>query len=306
MSKLPSVTVVIPTRDRPLLLARAIESIVAQDYEGRVECLIVADRSEAALPDLRLAANRAVHAVANVRAPGLAGARNTGCLAADGDLIAFCDDDDEWLPEKLRRQVDALRALGAPALMSCGIEVRRGSRARLLVPEQETLALRDVLRARHPEFHASTFLVPRRHLLDGIGLLDEELPGSYAEDYDFLIRAARVGLVASVFEPLVRVHAALGSSWFAGRWPTIVAALQYLLDKHPEFASEPRGRARLYARLAFGYAALGQRRKSRAWARRSIVNDPRQVRGYVALLASAGVAPAAAIERAGAWLGKGM
>ena len=67
------------------------------------------DQSE---PDLSLEVGRSaprVRVITNTRTPGLAGARNTGILDATGDLVAFCDDDDEWLPGKLAAQVEALR-----------------------------------------------------------------------------------------------------------------------------------------------------------------------------------------------------
>ena len=50
----------------------------------------------------------------NERTPGLAGGRNSGILAGSGELVAFCDDDDEWLPTKVEKQVEALAgAVGA-------------------------------------------------------------------------------------------------------------------------------------------------------------------------------------------------
>ncbi len=56
---------------------------------------------------MSLAADERVEAIANTREPGLAGARNSGILALDTDLVAFCDDDDQWLPGKLAAQVKA-------------------------------------------------------------------------------------------------------------------------------------------------------------------------------------------------------
>ena len=82
--------------------------------------MVVYDQSE---PDQSLAGDPRIRVVANTRTPGLAGARNTGILALDTDLVAFCDDDDEWLPGKLRRQVVALQAVPAAEFASCGIVV---------------------------------------------------------------------------------------------------------------------------------------------------------------------------------------
>ena len=93
----PSIGVVVPTRNRPGLLRRTLAAIAAQDYPGPVSTVVVYDQStpEAGLPASRV--------LTNSRTPGLAGARNTGILALDTDgldteLVAFCDDDDEWAP----------------------------------------------------------------------------------------------------------------------------------------------------------------------------------------------------------------
>src|SRR5699024_9378881 len=86
----------------------AIESILTQDYPGDIHVIAVFDQSEpnAMLP--RSAPGRTVSVITNSRTPGLAGARNSGILEAGEDLVAFCDDDDTWEPQKLREQVEAL------------------------------------------------------------------------------------------------------------------------------------------------------------------------------------------------------
>src|SRR6266581_3685634 len=94
---LPSIGVVVPTRNRPSLLRRTLAAIAAQDYLGKVRTVVVYDQSPPD-PDLR-----GVKVLTNSRTAGLAGARNTGILALDTDLIAFCDDDDEWAPDQLIR-----------------------------------------------------------------------------------------------------------------------------------------------------------------------------------------------------------
>src|SRR3954469_8129488 len=122
----PSVGVVIPTRNRPELVRKAIASVRDQRYPGELKVLVVYDQTE---PDYLLACSPEqpgevpVLVLTNWRTPGLAGARNTGILALDTELVAFCDDDDQWLPDKLRRQVAALEAEPAAEFATCAIEV---------------------------------------------------------------------------------------------------------------------------------------------------------------------------------------
>ncbi|MEV4757160.1 glycosyltransferase family 2 protein [Micromonospora sp. NPDC049559] len=310
----PTVSAVVPTRDRPELLRGALAAIDAQEYPGRIETIVVYDRCA---PDLSLErddARRPVRVLRNAGTPGLAGARNTGIRAATGELVGFCDDDDEWLPGKLAAQVAALRATGAE-FACCGIRVRYDDREHDRVLPLERVPFAALLRDRLTELHPSTFLVRRDALLghgepggsapdgaeppgtgpdgigpDGIGLVDERIPGSYAEDYEFLLRAARRKPLVNVPEPyaLVRWHR---RSYFTGRWETISAALEWLLARYPEFATSPPGLARLTGQIAFARAAGGDRRAALHWARRTLARNPREPRAYLALAVAGRVVP---------------
>ena len=241
----PSISVIVPTRDRPELLRHAVQSILGQDYPGEVECVVVFDQSAPTPITVEPAERRRLRLIRNERTPGLAGARNAGVLASDGELVAFCDDDDDWLPGKLRLQVDAMRPNPEAVVATCGIFVLYRTRTiRRLPPNGTTVTQEQLLRKRMMEVHPSTVLVRRTALLGSIGLVDEAIPGSYAEDYEWLLRAARVAPIVVVREPLVRIHWH-PSSFFEERWQIIVRALTYLLDKHPEFEQEPAGLARI-------------------------------------------------------------
>ncbi|MEJ5946308.1 glycosyltransferase family 2 protein [Pseudokineococcus basanitobsidens] len=283
----PTVAVVIATRDRPELLRQALAAVSAQDYPGHVETVVVYDRSE---PDTTLATAgvRPVRVLTNSRSPGLAGSRNTGVLATSSDLVAFCDDDDAWWPARLRTQVEALRRTSCPlALVTTGIRVVYGGREVVRRLEKDLVSRADLLRSRLTELHPSTFLL-HRELLDEIGLVDEELPGSYAEDYDLLLRAAASALVVNVREPLVDVrwHP---QSYFAGRWEVIADALDVLLRKHPDFRTDPAGEARIRGQRAFALAAAGRRKAALEEAVRTVRLHAAERRAYLAVLAAAGL-----------------
>jgi glycosyltransferase involved in cell wall biosynthesis len=286
-SSYPSVSVVVPTRDRSALLRRALMAVRAQAYAGEIECIIVFDQARAVVPQLDAGRHVEIRALSNARTPGLAGARNTGILAAHGELVAFCDDDDEWLPGKLDAQVDLMRRTRATTASS-GIRLRYDGREHVRLPPADTVTFRDLLRSRRMELHPSTVVVNREALVDRIGLVDEEIPGSYAEDYEWLLRAARLEPIAAVRAPLARVHWH-DASYFAARWETIVSALIYLLDRYPEFESERAGLARICGQLAFASAGCRRRSDARAWARRALRLSPLQPRAYLALAVSLGV-----------------
>jgi glycosyltransferase involved in cell wall biosynthesis len=282
---LPSVSVVIPTRRRPDLLRRAVEAVLEQTYEGTVECLVVFDQSEPHLPDVPVPESRHLKALRNVRTPGLAGARNTGALGASGELLAQCDDDDEWLPHKLTRQVERIAQNSKAIVVGSGIALRTHGRTVRRVPSSEWIGLRDLLRSRSMELHSSNILVRRSDFVDRIGLFDEQLPNSQNEDYDWLLRAARLGPIAVVREPLVRIDWQ-PHSWFSERWQTLIDAHMYLLRRHPEFHQEPKGLARIYGQLAFYHAAAGDSPSARRWAARTLRTNWMERRAYLALAVS--------------------
>lgn len=120
MDPTPLVSVVIPTRGRPELLRRAIASAFAQTYQN-LEVVVVVDgpdvQTEEALRALKDERIRAQILPQNV---GGAEARNIGVRASRGQWIAFLDDDDEWLPKKLEKQMAAARELpGTRVFISC-------------------------------------------------------------------------------------------------------------------------------------------------------------------------------------------
>ncbi|CAN5184015.1 hypothetical protein BH20ACT9_BH20ACT9_15950 [soil metagenome] len=300
----PGVSVLIPTRDRPELLREALAAVAAQDYPGPLECVVAFDQST---PDTTLEdrTELPVRALPNERTPGLAGARNTGILAAGQPLVAFCDDDDTWLPTKLTEQVRLLDARPDASLVAHGMYVHFGRRVIERVPDRSEIDFTTLLRSRVMEAGSCTFLVRRDDLLGRIGLIDERLPGSYAEDYDLLLRAARCGPVVVVRKPLVRVLWGR-TSFFAGRWETIVAALQHLIEQHPEFRDEPKGLARLYGQMSFAHAALAHRGEAWRLACRTLGLNWRERRAYVALLVLSGLVPARTVVNAANALGRGV
>ena len=303
MSEQPTVSVVVATRGRPELLRRALRAVAAQDHAGVIECIVVFDGCEVdPLDDVALeAGSRRLRTMVNDRTPGLAGARNTGALAATGAYLAWCDDDDEWEPMKCSTQLDALRGSGAQVSVT-GIRVAFEGRHTVRLPP--ALVTRELLlHGRAAEVHPSTVLLAAG-AFRSIGPVDEAIPGSYGEDYDWLLRAATQQPIAGVGEPLVTVH--WGESMFADRWQTIIDAIGYLTSKHPALLDDDANAARLFGRVAFAHAALHRRGDAARWAWRSVRRRPLERRSYLALAVASGVVHASTIQRRANRAGHGV
>ena len=287
----PLVSVVIPTRGRSALLRETLASIVGQDYAGPMEIIVVHDREEIDPTLARLSApGREISSMVNTRTGGLCGARNSGLLASHGAFYASCDDDDLWYPAKVRRQVE--RLLSDPDLLAVGSGIRLlMPRGDVDWPAREPLISHErLLENRVKELHSSTLMM-RRSAFDAAGLYDEELPHSYAEDYDWLLRASRVGRVGAVQEILADIRKDV-PSWFRDRALNTATALEYLLDKHPDFRRRRRGHARLLGQIAYARAAGGERGRGMRIAGRALRRYPASPHAWLALaVAGPGIEP---------------
>lgn len=285
---LPSISTIVATRDRPELLRETLGGIAAQDYDGVITTVVVFDQTEPDMSLLVQGTNRPVMVVPNSRVQGLQGARNTGILATRGELVAFCDDDDVWATSKIRRQVDVLQANPDVHFVGCGVLVQYDGEAVERVRDESRVTFRDLLRSRVFEAHPSTFLMRRAELVEPMGLIDEDVPGGYGEDYEWLLRATRRTDILMVPAPLVTVrwHSA---SFYAERWQMRIDGLQYILDRYPEFETEPAGLARIYGQMAFAKASLGDRRAAVDLAKKTLKLNPKEGRAALALAVAAGV-----------------
>jgi glycosyltransferase involved in cell wall biosynthesis len=270
----PSVAVILPTRGRPDLVRASIQAIVDQTYAGPIECIVIHDQEE---PDAQLESlgrgNHTVAVTTNRQTPGLAGSRNTGLGMVDSDFIATCDDDDVWHATKLSRQMQ--RMLGEPDLLAIGAGIRLLFANGDVVDwsgDRATITHDDLVRSRRKELHSSTLLM-RREAFDVAGWYDEDLPNSYAEDYEFLLRVSRHGSIGVINEPLADIRKG-EHSWFTERASGTAEALEYLLRRHPELTSDRRGHARVLGQISFARAAHGQRAEARKWAARALRIHP--------------------------------
>lgn len=202
------VSVVIPARDAAPSIERALASILAQDYRP-LEVIVVDDgsRDQTAALVARFA-DPAVRLIRQPQSHGAAAARNRGVAASHGEIVAFQDADDEWLPGKLRRQLELLHADRGLVLVAClaSFVSSRGTELGLLFdgrPPPSGLRAWSSLLARNT-IATPTVVTWRRHLL-ALGGFDPRL--TVAEDQDMWIRLAMRGEVGYVDAPLVRVHA---------------------------------------------------------------------------------------------------
>lgn len=191
----PLISVVIPTYARPALVVRAVDSALRQTY-ANLEVIVVIDGvEEATLTALKPISSPRLRILPLPKQVGGARARNEGVHAARGEWIAFLDDDDEWLPDKLVRQFAAAKLSDSEdPIVACKVRARTSSgefvwpRKLPSEPLSEYLFARDSWRQGEGLLQTSTFLTTKRLMLK-VGFEDGLRKH---QDWDWLLRATRM------------------------------------------------------------------------------------------------------------------
>jgi glycosyltransferase involved in cell wall biosynthesis len=196
----PQVSAIIPTYNRGWVLREAIDSVLAQTYP-RLELIVVDDGSSDDTPSILTAYGEQLR---TLRQPnrGVSAARNAGVAAARGELIAFLDSDDLWLPEKITAQVDYFQE--HPQSWICQTQelwIRRGRRVN---PKQRHRKAGGMIFMRSLELClvSPSAVMLRRELLERVGGFDEALPA--CEDYDLWLRISCRYPVGLIDRPLIQ------------------------------------------------------------------------------------------------------
>ncbi len=193
------ISTIVPTFDRAALLRRALSSVQSQSLRSD-EVIVVDDGSSDGTRELVASEFPTVRYLFQDNL-GVSAARNRGARAAAGEWLAFLDSDDEWLPPKLERQLQALAA--EPEARICHTDeiwIRDGRRVnqgrRHAKPSGWVFRRCLPLCAISP-----SAVVIHRSLFEALGGFDETLPA--CEDYDLWLRLSAGHPVLLVDEPLV-------------------------------------------------------------------------------------------------------
>ena len=201
------VSVIIPTRDRPDLLRKALESVHRQTYQP-VEVLVVdendpqSDGQRATMTVVKEYESRLdIEFLTNRNPTWVCRARNEAAQRSRGEFLAFLDDDDWWRPEKVRRQIDVFDSSELhPVLVYTGLHVvdGQGNTIKRRVPRARGSIRNDLLVENVIGTPSSVMI--RRLLFDEIGGFDESLPTRH--DLDLYLRVSQLGTIDFVPEPV--------------------------------------------------------------------------------------------------------
>lgn len=236
----PMVSVILPTYNRAQLVGRALRSVLDQTYRD-FELIVVDDGSSDHTAEVvRSFADPRIRYLCHDENRGAAAARNTGIGAARGEYVAFLDSDDEWLPEKLRRQIEVLQE--APPTVGViytdmwriskeGKKYWHSSRA---MPE-DGIVYQHVLDDQLVGICMPSVAV-RRGCFAKVGNFDEKFPRLI--ERDLLIRMAKYFHFCHIEEPLVN-HYDTGEGISSDN-RLLIRALKLILEKYRDDIEENR------------------------------------------------------------------
>jgi glycosyltransferase involved in cell wall biosynthesis len=204
----PKVSVIITTYNRAGMLSRAIRSVLEQTFDN-LECIIVDDAStDNTKSVVEGFVDKRVIYLQHERQEGASAARNTGIKNASGGYIAYLDSDDEWLPDKLSKQVTFLencsKKIGVVNCTHYSITYDHPKRRKI---NKAVLRLtgdvyQKLLRGECPSTESTALM--RKECFECCGLFDETLPSFVG--YDFWLRVAQQYHFATIPEPLTIMY----------------------------------------------------------------------------------------------------
>lgn len=206
------VSAIITTHNRLDMLKRAVESVISQTYP-KIEVIIVDDASDDGtkewcrnlVKDNKSHRNIRFINIPKNKSRGGNYARNLGIGASNGDLVAFLDDDDVWLPEKITRQVEVMKAT------NCGV-VYGGRIVEMMQPDGEARYIPSQLNPEYQGdvsrkiltaiFTTTSLILVKKQLLIAAGLFDENL--KFWQEYELMIRLAQLTDFRYADTPLIQ------------------------------------------------------------------------------------------------------
>jgi len=285
-SNQPLVSVILPTYNRAHIVSKSLQSVLAQTYRN-FEVIVIDDGSTDNTKEIIINIahkDPRVKYFRNNENKGPAGARNVGINLAKGELIAFIDDDVEWFPYKLEKQVNLLQTLPEDyAVVYSGLYKIFGYKKIYFSP-------RDVYSKEGNVFNfffkgmfgdPPSMLVRKSALFD-VGLFDEKLPIS--EDRELAFRLSKKYKFEVIDEPLYISYDTPNSA-SKQEGAVLARTLLYILEKHiDDFKKDKKALTHLYFLCGKNYILDNQKRLGLKYLKSALKNNPFRIKFLIAFV----------------------
>ncbi len=277
-------TAVVTTYNRPLLVRQAVQSVLNQTYNP-LEVIVVEDGSDSGVQTwLQEKGLGHVTCLRHETNRGLAAARNSGLTASRGKYVAFLDDDDEWMPEKLEKQMALAEKLNEEwAVVYCGTLIRdeNGKTVKQKLPRlQGSIKKAIVEKGLHTLPSTGLF---RRDVLQLLNGFDTDLTTGI--DHDIWMKLARHDYKADYVNEALVINQQHGSGTMTTDVSQRLPGIEQFINKwRPDILTwfgERAGRkycaqyyVRVVGRLGLSVMARGDKRQGRHILWKAFIKGP--------------------------------
>ena len=232
MKKNSNVSIIIPTYNCARLIGRAIESVLNQTYRD-FELVIVddgsTDNTEEIIKEFQKKDER-IKYICHDKNKGGSAARNTGIKVARGEYIAFQDSDDEWLPGKLKKQMEVFKNISSKVGVVYTGFWRITDNKKTYIPEswvkqKDGNIYFELLKG---NFVGTPTILIKKKCFQKVGIFDEKLPR--LQDWELVIRLSKYYDFKCIDEPLLISYYTTDS--ISANHKALIEALELILTKH--------------------------------------------------------------------------
>ncbi len=276
---MPEVTVIIPTYNRAETLCLAIKSVLNQTFQD-FEILVVDDASKDHTKEaVSRFKDKRIKYIRHETNKKEAGTRNTGVRNSNGRYIAFLDDDDEWLSEKLEKQVYLLEhgpsLVGGIYTGSFQIDRASGKTLTQIIPTKRGDIFRDMLSRNY--IGTPSVVLLKKECFEKVGLFDESI--LFGPDYDMWLRISKEFHFEYIRDPLTKYY--VHDNRLSTNYEIMIRGSESLIEKYGQlFASDSKSYSFRYFALGALYCYNGDVTKGRKAFFKAINLYPFEIRHY--------------------------
>jgi len=282
----PTVSVIIPTYNRAHLIGKAIKSILNQTFQD-FEIIVIddgsTDNTEETVKNFN---NFKIRYIRHTNNRGVSVARNTGIRVSRGKYIALLDSDDEWLPEKLEKQIKTFKSespeVGIVYSNVLHIDESGKNMHKLTNPKKVEGHIYEDLLGGNYVGTSSTLLI-KKECFNRVGLFDDLLKAE--NDWDMWIRIAKYYRFALIKIPLVKYR--FHSNRISNNPELKIIMARRILVKYANELKERRGtHSKHYFNIGNRFYNMGKMKEGQRYLLKAISLNPFCIRYYICMFGS--------------------
>lgn len=261
-SKNPLVSVVITTYKRETEIIRAaINSVRSQTYDN-VEIIIIDDNGMDTFYQKEnkkiFSSDNGILYYANIENSGAQVSRNIGILKSKGEYIAFLDDDDIWLPEKLEKQMNLFVANDIAMVFSNGYIVVDGVKILSNLYQVDPMMTDPTypMMLFYDYVGTTTQVIIRKDCFAKVGIFDVEMPAR--QDYEMWIRISQKFKIKGINEPLFVHNIHNGEQISKNSIKRLLGYLRIYKKYSKDYSKNPYAKVRILLKICMGYYQLNK------------------------------------------------